>query len=161
MSDFLNIPTYINYKKIVPEAIEPTFGSQCAAGMDLYALCEEPVTIQPGETHMIHTGIAIEIPYKFFGALYPRSGLASKRGLRLANCVGVVDADYRGEVMVPLHNDSDKPQTIENGDRIAQLVIQPYLYVELVEKDKLSSTVRGTGGFGSTGVHTRGNVNDR
>ena len=96
MSDFLNIPTYINYKKIVPEAIEPTFGSQCAAGMDLYALCEEPVTIQPGETHMIHTGIAIEIPYKFFGALYPRSGLASKRGLRLANCVGVVDVKGDG-----------------------------------------------------------------
>ena len=141
----------VKVKKTDERATLPTYGSEYAAGADLYALLDEPVTISPAQTILIHTGLSMEIPKGYAGLIYARSGLASKKGLAPANKVGVVDADYRGEVMVALHNHSDKPQTIEHGERIAQLVIAPFLAVNYEEADALSDTVRGEGGFGSTG----------
>lgn len=141
----------MKYKKLNPAAIEPARGSDYAAGLDLYACTDEDtIEIDAGETVKIGTGIAVEIPEGYFCAVFARSGLATKRGLRPANCVGVIDADYRGEVIVALHNDSEHEQVVNNGDRVAQLVIMPYLGVELEETDELSVTVRGKGGFGST-----------
>lgn len=142
----------VKVKKTDDRATLPTYGSEYAAGADLYALLDAPVTIAPAETVLIHTGLSMEIPEGYAGLIYARSGLASKRGLAPANKVGVVDADYRGEIMVALHNHSDKPQTVEHGERIAQLVIAPFLSVSYEETDELSDTVRGTGGFGSTGT---------
>lgn len=141
----------IAVKKLNEKAVLPTYGSAYAAGADLYACEETPVTIAPSETKLIHTGLALEIPEGFAGLIYARSGLASKRGLAPANKVGVVDADYRGEVMVALHNHSNIPQTVDVGERIAQLVVAPFLKAEYEETDELSDTVRGSGGFGSTG----------
>lgn len=142
----------VKVKKTDDRATLPTYGSEYAAGADLYALLDAPVTIAPAETVLIHTGLSMEIPEGYAGLIYARSGLASKRGLAPANKVGVVDADYRGEIMVALHNHSDKAQTVEHGERIAQLVIAPFLAVSYEETDELSDTVRGTGGFGSTGT---------
>ena len=143
----------INIKRIRNDAIVPTRGSASAAGYDLYACdIDEPINIAPGSCAKIKTGVIMEIPEGYFGAIYARSGMATKQGLRPANCVGVVDSDYRGEIMVFLHNDSSFVRTIENGERIAQIVITPYLNVEFNEVDVLSSTERGEGGFGSTGV---------
>lgn len=140
----------MNIKKISNKAIIPTYGSKNAAGMDMYSI--DTVTIEPGQTVMVHTGICMEIPDGYYGALYPRSGLATKRGLRLANCVGVIDSDYRGEVIAALYNDSAAPQKIREGDRIAQLIINPYVRPDtLNEVDDLSDTDRGAGGFGHTG----------
>lgn len=139
-------------KKLDERAVLPTYGSAFAAGADLYALTENDVEILPGETKLIKTGLAMEIPQGYAGLIYARSGLASKRGLAPANKVGVVDADYRGEVMVALHNHSELPQTISSGERIAQLVVAPFLKVDFEETDELENTVRGTGGFGSTGT---------
>ncbi len=141
----------IKVKKLNPAATLPTYGSEFAAGADLYACIEEAVTINPGETVMIHTGLAMEIPAGYAGLIYPRSGMASKRGLAPANKVGVVDPDYRGEFMVALHNHSLTAQTVEPCERIAQLVITPFLTAEFEETDELNDTVRGAGGFGSTG----------
>ncbi len=141
----------INLKKLTKTAIIPTRGSSQAAGYDLYADIDEPVTIKPHMTEMIHTGIAIEIPDGYFGAIFARSGLAAKQGLRLANCTGVCDSDYRGEYMVALHNDSIITRIVNPGERIAQLIVMPYLHVEFNETDELTSTERGEGGFGSTG----------
>ena len=141
----------IRVKKLSPKAILPTYGSVEAAGADLYACLDEAVTINPGETYMVHTGLAMEIPAGYAGLIYPRSGLASKRGLAPANKVGVVDPDYRGEFMVALHNHSLTAQTIEPGERIAQLVITPFITANFELTDELSETVRGEGGFGSTG----------
>lgn len=138
-------------KKLDEKAVLPTYGSPYAAGADLYALVDGETVIMPHETKLIRTGLAMEIPEGYAGLIYARSGLASKRGLAPANKVGVVDADYRGEVMVALHNHSDKEQKIEAGERIAQLVIAPFLKAEFDETDELSETVRGAGGFGSTG----------
>lgn len=129
----------------------PTRGSTSAAGYDLYADLTASETIRPGETKMIHTGLSMELPEGYFGAIYARSGLAMKEGLRPGNCVGVVDSDYRGEFMIGLHNDSDVMRVIEPGERIAQMVVMPYLPVEFEETESLSDTQRGTGGFGSTG----------
>ena len=143
--------TKIKVKKLNEKAILPTYGSEYAAGADLYACMDEAVTIAPGETVMIHTGLAMEIPEYFAGLIYPRSGMASKRGLAPANKVGVVDPDYRGEFMVALHNHSNEPQTVEPGERIAQLVITPFITAEFDLADELDDTVRGAGGFGSTG----------
>ena len=143
--------TKIKVKKLNEKAVLPTYGSEYAAGADLYACLDEAVTINPGETYMVHTGLAMEIPAGYAGLIYPRSGLASKRGLAPANKVGVVDPDYRGEFMVALHNHSLTAQTIEPGERIAQLVITPYITADFELTDELSDTVRGTGGFGSTG----------
>lgn len=142
----------INIKKLNENAIIPTYGSEFAAGADLYACLDEPATIQPGETVMIHTGISMEIPVGYAGLIYARSGLASKKGLAPANKVGVVDADYRGEFMVALHNHSNVPATVEPAERIAQLVITPYITGCFHEVSELSDTVRGAGGFGSTGT---------
>lgn len=137
-------------KLISPNAVVPTYGSKCAAGMDLSS--SDTYSIAPGETVLVHTGISIEIPDGYFGAIYPRSGLATKRGLRLANCVGVVDSDYRGEIMVALYNDSTETQSVELRDRIAQMVIQPYERPQVFDVvNELSDTERGSGGFGHTG----------
>lgn len=145
----------VKFKKLKENAIVPTYGSEYAAGADLYACMDDginEISINPGETVLIHTGIAMELPVGYAGLIYARSGLASKRGLAPANKVGVVDSDYRGEFMVALHNHSDKIATVENGERIAQLVITPYLTANFEEVDELSDTVRGEGGFGSTGT---------
>lgn len=129
----------------------PTRGSASAAGYDLYADLSEKITIAPGETKMIPTGLSMELPEGYFGAIFARSGLAMKEGLRPGNCVGVVDSDYRGEFMIGLHNDSTVLRTIEPGERIAQMVVMPYLPVEFEETEELTDTQRGAGGFGSTG----------
>lgn len=142
----------INIKKLNEKAIIPTYGSEFAAGADLYACLDDAVTINPGETLLIHTGIAMEIPVGYAGLIYPRSGIATKRGLAPANKVGVVDPDYRGEFMVALHNHSLIPQIVEPGERIAQLVITPYITAEFELCDTLNETVRGGQGFGSTGT---------
>ena len=142
----------INVKKLDERAVLPTYGSEFAAGADLYAVTGGEVAIQPGETKLVHTGLAMEIPEGYAGLIYARSGLASKRGLAPANKVGVVDADYRGEVMVALHNHSNVEQKISHGERIAQLVVAPFLKASFTEAETLSDTVRGVGGFGSTGT---------
>lgn len=142
----------IHIKKINPNATIPTRGSQYAAGYDLYACIDSgEVIIDPHSTQKIGTGLAIAVPNGYFGAIFARSGLASKEGLRPANCVGVADSDYRGEYIVALHNDSNAPHTVKHGDRIAQLVIMPHLSVEFCESQELDETDRGSGGFGSTG----------
>ena len=143
--------TQIKVKKLSEKAVIPRYASEFAAGADLFACLDEQVVIQPHETVLIPTGIAIEVITGFVGMIYARSGLASKRGLAPANKVGVIDSDYRGEIMVSLHNHGSKPQTIEHGDRVAQFVILPYLTAKFVERKRLSSTKRGEGGFGSTG----------
>ena len=166
----------IKFKKLKPNATIPTQGSEYAAGYDLYACIDEPITIQPHETVKIGTGIAITPPdfnfftapmsfllddkserkavltnIKTFGAVFARSGLASKNGLRPANCVGVADVDYTGEYIVALHNDSNTPQIVEPNDRIAQVVFIPYISDKWEEVDELEETERGSGGFGSSG----------
>lgn len=142
----------VRVKKLHKDAILPRYGSACAAGVDLHALTEaEFVSIAPGETKLIRTGVALEIPTGYAGFIYARSGIATKRGLAPANKVGVVDSDYRGEVMVALHNHSSEEQKITNGERIAQMVIAPYLTAVFTEADELDDTERGAGGFGSTG----------
>ncbi len=142
----------INIKKLNETAVIPTRGSVHAAGYDLYANLENELTINPQETILVKTGIALEIPTGYAGLIYARSGLASKRDLAPANKVGVVDSDYRGEVMVALHNHGTKAQTIEKNERIAQLVITPFLSVTFNCVDNLEETLRGEGGFGSTGT---------
>ncbi len=141
----------VSVKKLNEAAILPTYGSASAAGADLYLLTEAPVTVPAGETRLLHTGIAVAIPEGYAGLIYARSGLASKRHLAPANKVGVVDADYRGEVMVALHNHGKEDQTLENGERIAQLVVTPFLHADFCEASSLDETARGDGGFGSTG----------
>ncbi len=142
----------VNFKKLDANAQAPTYGSEFAAGADLYALTKgEIITFEPGETKLIHTGIAVEIPEGYAGLIYARSGIATKRGLAPANKVGVVDSDYRGEVMVSLHNHSNIKQEISDGERIAQFVIAPFLKASFCECGELTDTARGEGGFGSTG----------
>ena len=141
----------VRIKKLSENAVIPTYGSEFAAGADLYACLPEPLTIAPDETKFVHTGLSVELPLGFAGLVYARSGLACKRYLAPANKVGVIDCDYRGEIMVALHNHGTSEQTIENGERIAQLVITPYITANFIECDELSETVRGEGGFGSTG----------
>lgn len=143
----------VRTKKLCENAVLPKYGTEFAAGADLYACMDaEAVTLAPGETKLIRTGIALEIPAGYAGFVFARSGLACKRGLAPANKVGVIDSDYRGELMVALHNHSGIPQSVENGERIAQLVILPYLAVDFIESDTLDDTERGAGGFGSTGT---------
>ena len=141
----------IKVKKLKPNATVPTMGSKFAAGADLYSAEDADVVIEPSETKFIGTGLAMEIPEGYVGLVYARSGLACKRGLAPANKVGVVDSDYRGEIKVALHNHGKEAQTVEKGERIAQMVIAPYLSVNYEEADALSETERGEGGFGSTG----------
>lgn len=141
----------VNIKKLNENAVIPAYGSEYAAGADLYACLDGDLTIQPHETAVIPIGIALELPVGYAGLIYARSGLATKKGLAPANKVGVVDCDYRGEVKVALHNHSGVAQTVSAGERVAQLVITPYITANFCEVDELSQTVRGAGGFGSTG----------
>lgn len=143
----MNIPV----KKLKPEAILPTYGSAMAAGADLYACLSETVTVEPGQTVFIPTGLSMALPDGYVGLIYARSGLACKRNLAPANKVGVIDSDYRGEFIVALHNHGTTPQTIAHGERIAQLVIAPVVQGVFSEADTLDETARGAGGFGSTG----------
>ena len=141
----------IQIKKLKANAVIPTRGSAYAAGYDLYACLDREVSIAAGETVKIGTGLSIAVPEGYFGAIFARSGLAAKEGLRPANCVGVADSDYRGEYIVALHNDSSVTRTVTPGERIAQLVIMPFLSVTFEEAENLEETERGEGGFGSTG----------
>ena len=148
------IPVEVKIKKLNENAVIPTRGSEYAAGYDLYACMDsnESILIKPHQTVKIHTGIAMKLPAGYFGAVFARSGVATKRGLRPANCVGVCDEDYIGEVIVSLHNDSNVEQMVVGGERVAQYVVIPYQTVAFTEVDELEETERGAGGFGSTGV---------
>lgn len=141
----------LNIKKVRENAHIPTRADEGAAGYDLYAATDGDIVIEPGKTAMIPSGYAFEIPAGYFGGVFPRSGLSTKHGIRLANCVAVIDSSYRGEVQIPLHNDLDEAYTIHTGDRVAQMVIIPYFAEDLNETDELSDTTRGQGGFGSSG----------
>ena len=142
----------VKIKKLNQNAKMPTYGSPYSAGADLYACIDNEITIAPNETVLVKTGLAMELSCGYVALIYARSGLASKRGLAPANKVGVVDCDYRGEIMVALHNHSNVPQTVAKDERIAQMVIAPYITAEFEEACELSDTVRGAGGFGSTGT---------
>lgn len=142
----------INIKLLNENAKVPTRGSEYAAGYDLYAATEYDIEIAPHSTVKIGTGISVELPNGTFGAIFARSGLATKKGLRPANCVGVCDSDYRGEYIVPIHNDTDEIMTIAAGERIAQLIVMPFVGIEFNIVDELTETKRGDGGFGSTGT---------
>lgn len=142
----------VRIKRLCNGATVPTYGTPHSAGADLYCVADERVVIAPHATVLVHTGIAIELPEGTVGLIYPRSGLATKRSLAPANKVGVIDSDYRGEIMVALHNHGTTEQIVENGERIAQLVVAPYYVADFEEADDLSDTQRGEGGFGSTGT---------
>ena len=144
-------PVQVKVKKLREGAVLPSYGSPFAAGCDLYACLAEEVVIGPGKTEKIPIGWAMELPLGYAGLIYARSGLATKSGLAPANKVGVVDCDYRGEICVVLYNHSQDPATVRGGDRVAQMVITPYLTVDFCQSEELSDTVRGEGGFGSTG----------
>lgn len=141
----------VKVKKLNKKAVLPIYSSKSAAGADLCALLDEPIVIASGETIFIKTGLALEIPEGYVGLIYARSGLACKRSVAPANKVGVIDSDYRGEIMVALFNHGKEAQTIEPGERIAQLVITPYLTAEFLEAEEITDTERASGGFGSTG----------
>ena len=139
------------FKKLNERATTPKYGTEFSAGADLYACMDDAVVVEPGETEFIPTGLAMEIPEGCVGLIYARSGLACKKGLAPANKVGVIDSDYRGEIMVALHNHSKRELVVHDGDRIAQMVITPYYYGDFDEAQELEATVRSDGGFGSTG----------
>ncbi len=143
----------VRFKKLSENAVVPSYGTAYSAGADLYSAMQEDVIIAPETTKFIKTGIAIEIPEGLVGLIYARSGMACKKGLAPANKVGVIDSDYRGEIMVALYNHSDSAVTVAKGDRIAQLVLTPYIKADFEEADELDDTVRGDGGFGSTGTN--------
>lgn len=142
----------IKFIKLDDNATVPSYGTEFSAGADLYALPGQEIVLNPNETTLVHTGIAMEIPEGYAGFVFARSGIATKRGLAPANKVGVIDSDYRGEIMVALHNHSDKTQKVEDNERVAQLVIMPYLRAEFTEAETLEDTKRASGGFGSTGT---------
>ncbi len=142
----------IAVKRLHPNARLPEYGSADAAGADLRVCLDAPVTVAPGETVLLPTGLALELPAGYVGLVFARSGLATRSGLAPANKVGVIDADYRGEVRIALHNHGAEARTVADGDRVAQLVIVPYLTGRFFEADALSDTARGAGGFGSTGT---------
>ena len=141
----------VRIKKLDEKAMVPTYGTEFSAGADLYACLDAPVTIRPGQTVFIHTGLAMDVPEGYAGLVYARSGLACKKGLAPANKVGVVDTDYRGEIMVALHNHSSEEIAVNHGERIAQMIITPYLKALYEVAEELEDTDRGAGGFGSTG----------
>ena len=141
----------VKFKKLHKNAKAPTYGSVGAAGADLYAVSDGEIVLLSGTTEIIHTGIAVQIPEGYVGLVFARSGLASKKGLAPANKVGVIDSDYRGEILVALHNQTNTAQTLSAGDRIAQIVVVPYMTVDFEEADELTDTARGAGSFGSTG----------
>lgn len=142
----------VNFKKLDPRATVPTYGTDYSGGADLRAILAEPITINSHDSAFFRTGLAVAIPEGYVGLIYARSGLACKKGLAPSNKVGVIDADYRGEIMVALYNHSDCEQIIENNERVAQMIITPFIHVDYNEVDELDATVRGTGGFGSTGA---------
>ena len=142
----------IKFIKLDKNATVPSYGTEFSAGADLYALPGQEIVLEPNQTTLVHTGIALEIPEGYAGFVFARSGIATKRGLAPANKVGVIDSDYRGEIMVALHNHSEKVQKIEDNERVAQLVIMPYLKAEFIEANTLEDTKRSSGGFGSTGT---------
>lgn len=142
----------VKIKKLSENATIPIRGSVKSAGYDLYVSTTEEKVIEPHTTRMFNTDLAIEFPEGYFGAVFPRSGISAKRGLRLANCVAVIDEDFRGNIGIPIHNDNDEPRTIDPKERVAQIVFLPYKDVEFVEVEELSNTERGNKGFGSTGV---------
>lgn len=142
----------LKVKKLDKRAVIPTYGTEFSAGADLYCITDGSVVIAPHSTVLLSTGLSLEIPEGYCGLIFARSGMAVKRGLAPANKVGVIDADYRGEVKVALHNHTDLPVNVESGERVAQLAIVPFLKVEFCECDQLGDTVRGAGGFGSTGT---------
>lgn len=144
-----NLP--IEIKRLNEKAKMPEHGSAAAAGYDVFACLDESIQLQPHETVKISTGLSVAVPDGYWMGVFARSGLATKEGLRPSNCVGVVDSDYRGEVIVALHNDSEKVRIITPNEKIAQLIILPFMYWDIKEVDKLSDTDRGSGGFGSTG----------
>lgn len=141
----------VKIKRLNEMAEIPSRGSEEAAGYDLYAAISEPITIMPHQTVKVGTGLSFELPKGTFGAIFPRSGLATKQGLRPANCIGVCDSDYRGEYIVAMHNDSNTPQIINPKERIAQLILMPYIPMVFKEVNELSDTARSNSGFGSTG----------
>lgn len=141
----------LKFKKLDERAVAPTYGSKMAAGADLRAVLNAPIHIMPGESVFVHTGIAVAIPDGFVGLVYARSGMACKRGLAPSNKVGVIDADYRGEIIVSLHNHGSSEQIVEPGERIAQMIVAPFVHCEYDEAEELDETSRGDGGFGSTG----------
>ena len=143
----------VRFKKLSENAVVPSYGTAYSAEADLYSAMQEDVIIAPETTKFIKTGIAIEIPEGLVGLIYARSGMACKKGLAPANKVGVIDSDYRGEIIVALYNHSDSSVTVASGDRIAQLVLTPYIKADFEEADELDDTVRGDGGFGSTGTN--------
>ena len=145
-------PVSVRFKKLRSQASAPVYGSASAAGADLRACLDEEAVIAPGETRFIGTGLAVALPEGYVGLIFGRSGLACKRGLAPANKVGVLDSDYRGEIHVGLHNLSAEPYTVQPGERIAQMILTPFLTAQFVEAEMLSDTVRGAGGFGSTGT---------
>ena len=157
MLDMLEIKT----KRLSGAAVLPTRGSAQAAGSDLYADLGSggSVNLFAHDTVKIQTGISMEIPDGYFGAIFPRSGLATKEGLRPANCVGVIDSDYRGEIIVAIHNDTEKLRRIDHGERVAQIVIMPYAPARFIEAEQLTDTDRGSGGFGSTGMFAESKTN--
>ncbi len=141
----------IRVKRVSELAVLPTKGSAYAAGYDLYAAIDEDVVIAPHTTEKIDTGLQLELPEGYFAGIFARSGIATKEGLRPANCVGVCDSDYRGNYIVAIHNDSDFPRTVKAREKIAQMIVMPFLSLEFEETETLSDTMRGAGGFGSTG----------
>lgn len=143
----------LKIKKLDARATVPTYGTEFSAGADLYSMVGDDITVEPHKTVLVHTGLAFEIPEGYVGLIFARSGIATKRGLAPANKVGVIDADYRGEIMVALHNHSDEAASLEGGERVAQIAIVPFLKAEFFVVDELSDSVRGAGGFGSTGKH--------
>ncbi len=147
----LHVQKQVKIKRLRDTAKIPERGTSCAAGYDLFAALDDEVVIRPGETKKIGTGIAAAIPEGYFGGVFARSGLSTKEGLRPSNCVGVIDADYRGEILVALYNDSSEIRTIVPQQKIAQLVVMPFLAVEFEETGELDDTERGAGGFGHTG----------
>lgn len=142
----------LKFKKMNPNAIIPTRGSDQAAGVDLYACIDTPITIYPGETYTIGSGVAFEPPKGYFGALCVRSSVGIKRNLGLANQIGIIDADFRNEILIALYNHGNQPETINPGERVAQLVLLPYITCPIEEIEDLTETTRGMGGIGSTGV---------
>jgi dUTP pyrophosphatase len=145
--------TKLRFKKLREQAHVPQYGTEYAAGADLYACLEQPCVVKSGTTEFVPTGLAMEIPPGMVGLIYARSGLACKKGLAPANKVGVIDSDYRGEIMVALYNHSKEDIAIDSGERVAQMVITPYIFAEYEEVEELEDSVRGEGGFGSTGTN--------
>lgn len=141
----------VRFKRLNDLAKIPTRGSKFSAGYDLYAATDKDIQIPPHATVKIGTGLAMDIPVGWFGGVFARSGIASNRGLRPANCVPVIDCDYRGEWLIPLHNDSNETKTVQAGERIAQLILLPYQDIDFIEVEELAKTDRGDGGFGHTG----------